>query len=67
MQHRGDTLTPKESGELRALVERIGERQAREYLTVSAQTLACAIGQMHIQRGTVALIRQRLQALREAA
>jgi hypothetical protein len=67
MQHRGEVLTPLESGELRALVERVGERHAREQLSISSQTLARAIGQMHIQRGTVALIRQRLQALREAA
>jgi hypothetical protein len=67
MQHRGETLSPLESAELRALVERIGERQALIVLTISRQTLARAIGQMHIQRGTASMIRQRFTELKEAA
>jgi hypothetical protein len=67
MQHRGTTLQVDEATELRHLIERVGERQARDYLTVSAQTLARAVGQMHLQRGTAAMIRQRLASLRGAA
>lgn len=57
MKHHGETLTPTEAAEVRALVERIGEREARQLLRVSHQTLARAIAQMHVQRGTLALIR----------
>lgn len=67
MTHRGETLTAIEASELRALVERIGERQARETLLVSAQTLARAIGLMHLQRATVTHIRARLAGVRAAA
>lgn len=67
MQHRGEPLTPIESGEVRALIERVGERQARIQLGLSAQTIARAVGGMHVQRGTLALIRQRLQAIKGEA
>ena len=68
MRHRGETLTPIEAGEIRALVERLGERSARIALAVSAQTLARAIGQMHLQRATVTHLRVRLAELgRDAA
>lgn len=65
-QHRGETLTPAECAELREHVERVSERKLRSYIGVSAQTIARAIGGMHVQRGTVALIRQRLSSLRGA-
>jgi hypothetical protein len=67
MTHRGETLTAIEASEIRALVERIGERQAKTALQVSSQTLARAIGQMHIQRATVTHIRTRLAGVRDAA
>jgi len=60
MQHRGETLTSDEAAEVRALAERIGEREARKRLRVSPQTLARAIAQMHVQRGTLSLIRSAL-------
>jgi hypothetical protein len=62
MQHQGITLTDAEAASVRELCERIGERAAREKLGISHQTLARAIGQMHIQRGTLALIRGVLES-----
>jgi hypothetical protein len=67
MQHRGEKLTDTESSEIRALIERIGERQACAYLGVSAHTIARAVGAMHVQRGTIALLRQRLAEIQRAA
>lgn len=67
MTHRGQTLSATEASEIRTLVERIGEREARSVLAVSAQTLARAIGLMHLQRATVTHIRARMALLREAA
>jgi len=67
MQHRGETLSPGEAADLRALVERLGEREARQRLMISAQTLARAIGRMHVQRSTAAVLRMRLRQIREAA
>jgi hypothetical protein len=67
MTHRGETLTAIEAAALRSLVERIGEKQARAVLQVSAQTLARAIGLMHVQRATATHIRARLAGIREAA
>ena len=67
MRHRGEVLTPIEAAEIRALVERIGERQARAALLVSSQTLARAVGQMHIQRVTATHVRTRLALLRAEA
>jgi hypothetical protein len=67
MKHRGETLTAVEASALRSLVERMGERQLRAALRVSPQTLARAIGLMHLQRATVTHIRFGLATLQEAA
>lgn len=54
-------LTATEAEEIRQIIERIGEPQTRQLLAISNQTLCRAVGQMHLQRGTVALIRERLR------
>ena len=61
MKHQGSALTEAEAARVRELCEQIGERAARQKLGISHQTLARAIGQMHIQRGTLALIRGALE------
>lgn len=67
MTHRGETLSADEAAEIRALVERIGERSARIALLVSSQTLARAIGLMHLQRATVTHLRTRLAQIPRVA
>ena len=66
-RHRGVTLTDSEADELRALVQRLGENEARAYLRIAPQTMARAIAQMYIQRGSAELIRSGLRAIQEAA
>lgn len=67
MRHRGDTLTAIEAAEIRALTERLGEREACERLAIHRATLARAIGQMHLQRATLTHIRAGLTSLRAEA
>ena len=63
MQHRGQTLTAIEAAELRRLYERMGQRPACQYLRISGETLARAMAQMHLQRGSIELIRQGLREM----
>ena len=63
MQHRGETLTAIEASQIRSLIERVGERQARAVLRVSGQTLARAVARMHLQRATVTHMRSLLSAV----
>lgn len=61
-KHQGVILSDTEAATVRELCERIGERAARERLGVSHQTLARAVGRMHVQRGTAHLIRCAISA-----
>jgi hypothetical protein len=67
MRHRGEVLTAEEAAEIRALSERLGEREACARLAVHRATLARAIGQLHVQRAMVTHLRTRLAALRTEA
>ena len=48
------------------LVARIGERAAVEHLQISSISLGHVIGGLPIQRGTVALIRERVAAINQS-
>ena len=66
MTPHGETLTPSEAAELRALRDRYGERRLSAELRVARMTLARGIGLLPIQRGSALLMRTGMAALREA-
>ncbi|HEX9297718.1 MAG TPA: hypothetical protein VF881_17870 [Polyangiaceae bacterium] len=56
-------LTDHEVQTIRQLIGRIGERKASEMLHVSRNSLQRLLARLPSQRGTVALVRQRLATI----
>jgi hypothetical protein len=56
-------LTDREVQTIRQLIGRIGERKAAEMLQVSRNSLQRLLARLPSQRGTLALVRQRLTAI----
>lgn len=60
----GKPLREDHRAEVTELIRTAGEQQAAELLDVSRHTLGRLVGGLRVQRGTAALVAQRLSAIR---